>query len=247
MPSMLSEIVAFENLAQIDREILKEADIFVNALKKSQYSIKTDSNNSYYKLSQLDLNKKDQILKYLKITNSISSQFFNQLNPAREEYPEKNLIYQALNFFKLNLKDEQFWKEVDFTDTVEIYDVNGYQVFRTFNFFDTTGYSLMDILTNEWYVLWERPKYVMSGMLEQAADVLSGKRGFSKMNLPPHIVKEVYSGTDALDFIPRSLMVEFGHVCPLYKDDGRIDGFILNSKVKIHTMGESETKKVFMI
>lgn len=246
---MLGEIAVSPKFSKLEMDIVKEVNFLAGFMSEQSLPVVPNSDSAFGKLAELPDSKKHQIFQYLKNLNYLC---LNGYEPDPEspssEYPEKKLVEKALSFFKLRLKNTEFWKDVQFSDLIEIYDENGYQIFRSFNFFHTCGYSLMDVLTNEWYVLWERPKFVLNAMLNCANEVLEGKRmGVTPMGVPTHIVKEIYSGTDAADFVPRSILVDFGNICPLYNDQDSIGGFILNSTCKIHTLGEAETRNVLIL
>lgn len=193
-----------------------------------------------------------QLMTLNKILNNSVSPFEKDLpKPHDDIHPEKSLVETAMRFYNLKLRDD-FWAKVSPDDILEIYNDEGIQVFRTFNFFNASSYSLTDLLVNEWYVLWERPKFVLQKMFEYSNGIMSGEiKGVVKMDIAKHIVKEIYSASEELvGFVPRSTLVEFGHICPLYNSDDdndqKVRGIIVSSRGYPNTLGSEDTKKVIV-
>jgi len=234
----------------IDNQILEAIQGHVEQLARRSISLKAVSQKSLATLATLDEVKKRSILDRLEKMSYLSFHEVSGIPEVEdpEQHPERRLVERALSFYGLELRDENFWKNVKFDDVIELYNEDGNQVFRTLNFFKTCGYSLLDLLTHEWYVLWERPKFVMNSMFESANKVFSGEYTSSNpMNVPQHIVKEVFNGTDALDFAPRSALINFGVICPVFDSEGRPAGFLINCSARLQTIGEEETRKVRII
>lgn len=236
----------------IEREIINRITLLAHFLQNRGYEVASYSEKAFNKLSSASPEKKVKALDQLKNLDWLYARpmgFIEPELPHDNIHPERYLVEKAMSFYNLGLRDD-FWKTVEPHDIIEIYNDEGIQVFRTFNFFNTSGYSLTDLLINEWYVLWERPKFVLQEIFKYSEGILSGTmKGVTKMTVPEHIVKEIYSGNEEmLDFTPRSLLVQFGDICPLYnsKDSSeeRVRGIIVSSTCRTNTMGSEETKKV---
>ncbi len=240
-----------------DQQIISHVESISSFLEReSQYDVAPFSNQALLKFKSLEESKKEKAVQQLKILNQLllSTYSFIEKDIPKEfplPHPERFLVEKALQFFDLKLRDD-FWATVQPHDILEIYNEDGIQVFRTFNFFETSGYSLTDLLINEWYNLWERPKFVLQRIFEYSNGIMSGEMtGVVKMDISKHIVKEIYSATDELaGFTPRSTLVEFGHICPLYNPknnfDSKVTGIIVSSTAQTHTMGSEDTRKVIL-
>lgn len=246
--------IADSKSLHLDQQIINKISLLVHFLKAQGYRVQTYSQKGLEKLSLYSVEKKEKALEQLEKLNWLYSTPIH--NPEIDvpetpdnRHPEMHLVNLALGFYNLELRDD-FWATVDPHDILEIYNDESLQLFRTFNFFETSGYSLTDLLINEWYVLWERPKFILQEVFKYSDGILSGNmQGVIKMTIPEHIVKEIYNGTDEmLDFTPRSLIVQFGNICALYdsenKEDKKVKGIIVSSRCVTNTMGREETKKV---
>lgn len=136
-------------------------------------------------------------------------------------------LQKALKKNKMKAEDD-FWDNYAEGDVVEVYGSDMIQRYRTFNFFRTTGYSLLDLAINEWYVLWERPKVYFDQLLQIGTEILQGARKASTVEVPAHVVNEVYNSGCTVPFKPASLMVKFKYIAPLFEESGNeIIGFVV--------------------
>lgn len=241
-------------LDEYDKQILQIIEFISRQVSTYGYSVLPYSQGSLGKLSSFDQAKKIRALEQLeKLGKLLNSSFESAAVPMPIVDPvhsEKNLVDKALSFYNFQLKND-FWKTVEPHDIIEIYNDEGIQLFRTFNFFETSGYSLTDLLVNEWYVLWERPKYILQEIFKYSHGILTGEMSdVTKMTIPKHLVKEIYKGHDDMQFFTaRSTLVEFSHICPLYDKENKTDrvvGIIVSSKATPNTIGDEETKKVII-
>lgn len=247
--------IPLQELDLQDKQILQMVEFISRRLSNDGYSVIPYSQASLGKLVAFTPAQKQRACEQLeKLANIIdASHVTTQVEPnpdVESIHPEKNLVDRALNFYNFKLKDD-FWKTVEHHDIIEIYNDEGIQLFRTFNFFETSGYSLTDLLTNEWYLLWERPKTILEAIFKYSQAVMAGELpGVTKMDVPKHIVKEIYKGFDDMcSFEPRSTFVEFSHVCPLYdkqENTDKVAGLVVSSKATRNTYGAEETKKLII-
>jgi hypothetical protein len=235
--------------------ILDKAQNLSSYLKLCGYIVPPFSELAEKKLGRLPESQIQKVNYNINALNQILALSLNNSDTGTPEipliHPERNLIEKALQFYNLKIRHD-FWATVQPHDIVEIYNDEGIQIFRSFNFFETSGYSLTDLLVNEWYVLWERPKFILQEIFRYSNGIFSGEMNqVTRMAIPKHVVKEIYSGTDEmLNFTPRSTLVEFGYVCPLYTtqnpEDSKAKGMIVTSTASTNTMGAEETKKVII-
>lgn len=234
----------------LDDQILLAVHNHAERLAHRNIIVKAVSRKSTAALMDLDSEKKRSILAQLEKMSALAFQD-SAGTPEIEtpnEHPEKSLVERSLKFYELELHDQEFWKLIKFDDVIELYNEDGNQVFRTFNFFNTCGYSLLDLLTQEWYVLWERPKFVLKSMFESVNKIFSGEyKVSSQINIPQHVIKEIFNGADSLDFVPRSVLIKFGVICPVFKSGGRVGGFLVSSSAKLQTIGAEDTDNVVIL
>ncbi len=239
----------------LDHEILRSVQEISGFLQKQGHNVAPFSNQALGKFQTFEEPRKAKAVNQLSRLNQLLQSSMipleKELPSISEVHPEKNLVEAALKFFNLKLRDD-FWKTVEPHDIIEIYNDEGIQVFRTFNFFTNSSYSITDLLVNEWYVLWERPKFVLQKIFEYSNGILSGEmKGVIKMDIPKHVIKEISSESEALvGFTPRSTLVEFSHICALFDDkddhDEKVKGILVSSRGYPNTFGAEETRKVII-
>lgn len=221
---------------RIIAEIVNLASLLAARIAQQGMPCKATSKKSLQLLSSFENSKSESILAQLKSTEMAVSELEKAIDDP--VHPEKQLVEQSLNFFGFYLRDD-FWATVDRNDIIQVFNGEGIQVFRTFNFFHYSGYSLTDLLTQEWYHLWERPKMVLDSLLVESGRILSGESsGVQKMHSLPHLLKEVYNAEDQEGFQSRSIYVEMKYICPLYKvGEKGPAGFILSTKAEHNASG----------
>lgn len=233
----------------LENSIIDKSHQISNLLKYFNVHISPYSSQAISQIYKSSEANKLQIISNLDRTFQIIANTPDIDSPCESPlHPEHNLITKALSFYELNLKDD-FWKTLEKDDTVEIYNSDGIQIFRTFNFFKASGYSLLDLLNNEWFILWERPKFVLQRLMEYATNILSGKMtGVIEMQVPSHVVKEI-SDHESKQKTSRAILVQFRYVCPLYTgpNNSTIGGFICSSKLNLVSTGQQNTDKVVIL
>jgi len=159
------------------------------------------------------------------------------------------LANKALEYFNFRLKDYN-WETTARDEIIEIYNPEGIQLYRSLNFFKTCGYSLLDLCVNEWYILWERPKSIVEKMHKVVGELLSGKKADHAMNVEPHLIRETYDDGTTQPFYPRTAVVEFGNIYPLYSNGidkaNGIIGFVVTSRGKLISVGDDAMKLAFI-
>lgn len=146
---------------------------------------------------------------------------------------ERRLVALALQKFRLKLKVEMLQPEDN--DIVEIYDSQGRQVFRNFEFFRQCSYDLLTLQTFPWEVLYERPSIVTERLLEAGKRILFG----GEVLVNPenqHTLKERYSGAT------RVFRISTRWAAPLYNEHDVIDGFIHFVRSEIISEGDDASK-----
>ena len=120
--------------------------------------------------------------------------------------------------------DKTAYDDIRPGDVIEIYNTDLIQVFRNFEFFDVCSYTLLDLLTNEFYELYERGQLINQGLFGAISTL--NTRAFNMdaidlMNLPQHLLQEKFS-TDHL----RSL-VQFKKMYPVYTWPQNFFGYLV--------------------
>lgn len=205
------------------------------------YPVKPYTQKSLSILATFSTEKKENLFKKLQTTvNIVMAGTEIEKNNPSSDYGDRRLVEMAIDFYGYDLKDEEFWKTIRRDEFIEIYNAENIQIFRTFNFFKTSSYSILDLLINEWYQLWERPKGTLDNMFQVVSDLFSGKiQGITPVNVREHLITEIFNGEDQENFLSRSSLILFGVICPIYnKSDGQIGGLLVSAQVKPVATGE---------
>lgn len=212
------------------------------------YPVKAYTQKALSTLTTLPLEKKENLIKKLQSTINIATAGTEIENNPTGEYGERKHVEQALDMYGYELRDKDFWKTVRKDELVEMYNTDNIQIFRTFNFFTTSSYSLLDLLINEWYSLWERPTGTFDNMFKVVGSIFSGEtKGIVPAGVPEHVISEIFNADDQEHFTSRTSLCKFGVICPIYnKADGQIAGLLVTARVTPIALGE-QTKDISFI
>lgn len=213
------------------------------------YPVKAYTQKALSTLATLSLDKKENLIKRLKTKISIVVAGTEiEKNKPSNGYAERIFVEQALDIYGYELKDEDFWNTVRKDELVEIYNTENIQIFRTFNFFATSSYSILDLLINEWYSLWERPNGTLDNMFKVVGAIFSGEtKGIVPAGVREHVISEIFNAEDQEHFTSRASLCKFGVICPIYsKLDGQIAGLLVTAQVTPIALGE-QTKNISFI
>jgi hypothetical protein len=224
--------------ADFEVEVLSKVLKLSEIVKNQGFQCEAYSTKSLEIFKNLEDSRKIQVRNY--VENSLMvAQTASTWEPdlPREKDSNRATIEQALKLYGLEIRDD-LWSVVDRDDIIEIYNQDQIQIFRTFNFFKITGYSLLDLLTIEWFLLWKRPSLVVAELTSLAKRVGDGlMSGLEHTGVSPHIVVEDY--TSEADSKPRSAKAIFKYTCPVYKEGLPIRaGFIITSTGRLLQVGE---------
>lgn len=229
-----------------EMELLTKIVQLAGLIRAKGFSCEPYSQKSLEIFKSLDVSRQNAIRTYVENSLSVIEASTTWEPEIGDGAPSNRAtIEQALRMYNLELRDD-LWSVVEKDDIIEIYSENHIQIFRTFNFFKITGYSLLDLLTIEWFLLWKRPSSVITQLTVLAERAFSGSLcGVEPTGVSPHIVIEDY--TDLTEDRPRSAKANFKYVCPLYKKDLPIrSGFAITCEGKLLEVGESNRSLSFI-
>lgn len=232
-------------LTPLESALMTDLELLAQVVRKQGYSCRAFSPKSLVILRTLPIEKKQLLAKQIKNILYIIA-YTPQTEVPAGQHPERSYVEQALNMYDLEA-DGDFWGKLEKDDVIEVYSAENIQLFRTFNFFKISSYSLLDLLTNEWFHLWERPSFVLDALIQASVDMMEGRmKQATQINAARHILKEIYHD-DSIDFKTSSVLVEPGIACPLYEKGTRnIRGFLFSLRGQV--MGyDNEANKIAMI
>ena len=113
-------------------------------------------------------------------------------------------------------------------DVIEVYTAENVQIYRNLAFFNLCSYSLMDVMTKEWYELYERPEFVTELLIKQIGELLqSGEPFYPK--IPVHLMTEKVSKEK------RAFTTSFKYFLPLHDLKGDCTAFIVVIRAELHS------------
>lgn len=232
-------------LTPVELALLVDLQRLAQVVRLHGYACRAYSPKSVVTLMTLPLAKKELLAKQLQSVLNIVLQT-PEIETPSSDHPERCYVEQALKMYNLELRDD-YWAKLEKDDVIEMYSSEDIQLFRTFNFFKISSYSLLDLLTNEWYHLWERPSFVMDALIQAAGEMMEGKmQKTAQIKAARHILKEIYHD-NSIDFKSSSVLVEPGMACPLYdKGSNEVKGFLFSLRGKVIGY-DNDADKIAMI
>ncbi len=108
---------------------------------------------------------------------------------------------------------------------VEAYSLDNVQIFRSINFFDYCNYTILELLSCEWFVLYERLESVTKIIFDQVKLCLEAEKPI-RLNVPTHIMQERFSN-------PRGVFEIQHQACfPLFDQKQKLTAFAASLIVK---------------
>lgn len=186
-------------------------------------TIKTSALTTYDYLKSQPIEKVDRIAREI-------SDFTETLLTCAEEQIDP---WNDHEFFRISMKrmgvqyPKDWFQHITDGDLVEAYDRNRFQIFRNLRFMETSSYSLLDILTFEWPVLFDR-SYAITQALIHFCDVLVWEANRTiPFAIPQHYIRELRSVDKQV------LQVNFKHLCPIFSGPNQPFGIIASCRASV--------------
>lgn len=136
-------------------------------------------------------------------------------------------LWYALSAFGL-LPNSDMFKLFKSSDVVEIYDMEGFQIWRNFNFLKICSYNLEEMYSIEWFRRYERKPEDVKACGEAINDLLTGKTPeISMVQVPYHQIRE----TDSSEQL--HLGVTYQWIARLKDRSGQLAAWMVCSSVEI--------------
>ena len=103
---------------------------------------------------------------------------------------------------------------------IEGYDMNRRQIFRNMRFMETTNYSLIELLSHDWPMLFHREKWVTDAIMKQAEQDLWSNNQTIRSQVPKHTIRELLCAP------AQACEVHHKYFVPLYSGPGRPGGVL---------------------
>jgi hypothetical protein len=241
--SIQSPITSTELGKGLSSEIYQEVNEIYHILAAANIPVRAYTNKALQGLLQSDDAKKQRILQDLKNWKNI----LMTCGMSLENVDERQLASKALGYFGFKIKNLDWIETIAYDEIIEIYSPQGIQLYRSLNFFNTCGYSLLDLYVHEWFVLWERPASIINRIHATVGEVLAGKKTDTQVPIGPHLIRETFDDGTTQPFLPRTAIVDFGTIYPTYGNSrSDIIGFVITSKGRIVSIGDEALEVDFI-
>lgn len=228
--------------SQIDQDVILAARDLSDTIKSIfGIDVPSFSSSALVQLRQMDSLKKNEI----KFQLRNSTNWLNSVRPQKEDQTSFDEVFYAQSAIKkLNFKvSDRFWQTLTSDQVVEIYGLDMCQIYRSFNFFKFSGYSILDISVFEWFKLWERPKLILNTLMDEVKEVISNKLEVMASQVPTHILREVMDTHNTIAFEPRACEMRFhnyGILTDIHSNE--IRGFICSASGEVIARGYETLK-----
>ncbi len=209
---------------------------FAQRVRKLGYPVETHSELS---LKKVILASEEAKLKLASDFESWS-EWIEPLDPTTPSENHLNLLMRALAKHGYEVDDE-FIKTIKHDQIVEFYNEDMIQLYRSINFFEISGYTLLDMSVFEWFVLWDRPKQIRKKIAEELNESLKTYIPVKRFLTPRHVIREIYDTSNSKAFVPRVSLAEFlhlGSLRPSRFSGNSKKGFICTSYGQLLAVGE---------
>ncbi len=120
---------------------------------------------------------------------------------------------------------DSFMNTIDDGLIIEMYNLEGKQIYRNIHFYAISNYTVLDILVYDWQTLFERSFEVNKVLTEYVMRALSGKEGVvSLRGIDKVLTRERLSEDNAV------FQVELFQMAPAYSGPEKIENFLCTSK-----------------
>lgn len=233
----ISTETVFQDVA--NRRLFDAATRFAELLNRLGHSIPAYSESALLKLAETPATKKEQIASDFECW----SNWIEPLDPTTSYDNEITLLKRALEKHGFEADDE-FWKTIEKGQIIEFYNEDMVQLYRSFNFYAYTGYSLLDISLYEWYLLWDRPAQILESIGAELMESLQTHIPVRPFRTRKHLVREIFNATNSKHFRPRASLLQPVRLGSLTsKKFGAKKGFICTSTGETIAVGD-EAKNI---
>lgn len=210
------------NISNVEdtQRVLALLETYADLLNFKGHSVKPYSQTSIKKLLSFNPEERRQFHVRLQRFNTMMA---GAVDSTKSHSDDRYFI--ELSAKKLGLIfDQGVYDILKPGDVVEIYNVDLMQVFRNFAFFDVCSYTLLDLMNNEFFELYDRSQLINHYIIEATTKINERPYDLSPISLqhvPKHLLQEKFS-QDKL-----TSMVQFKWMYPVYTWPQNLFGYLV--------------------
>lgn len=135
-------------------------------------------------------------------------------------------VWNDKEFFKISMREMGISYPPDFPDKtkegyiIEAYDLERRQIFRNMLFMQASSYSLLEVLSFEWPLLYDRASSITDLIISHTEEIIWNANSTVPAKIPPHFIRELRSTT------PQVCEVHFECFAPLFSGPNQPSGFV---------------------
>lgn len=207
------------------KSFLESLESFSELVVAFEYKVKPYSEESLKHFLGLELAKQEQIISNFDEYHNFFRAAFEQNINLRDDC---RLLKTFTDRLGLIFGDDVFSTIRD-GDVIEVYTSSLIQIYRNLAFMNLSTYTLLDLLSYEFYELFNRSETVNKYIFE-AANTLSNRdyalTAYDMSHVPHHLVQERFSQEKL------SIFVKFNRIYPLYTWPQKFYGYLIIQRAK---------------
>lgn len=137
-------------------------------------------------------------------------------------------LKRALSRADLRLADDHFFDVIDEGDIIEVFSIEGVQLYRSWSSYQYCSYSALELKLYDWDELYMRPSWVAKTLWEMLPQVLMPGAKTLAYDIPEYVM------TERLHKQKRALLFKMKYVSPLVSiSEGRTTAFVSTGALKV--------------
>lgn len=140
--------------------------------------------------SKLSLEQKQKAIEAISFYRDLCQ---SQIDDGYKLKDSLSLTWRCIKALNLTPRSDLF-SYLTNDHVVEIYSRDHIQLFRNLKFFEICSYTLEELLSNEWWVLYHRDENITQKIFQEAQKIFSGEvKTTFEPEVPRHILREIAS------------------------------------------------------
>lgn len=207
--------------AKISRLFLLE-DTLINAAAKYDLRLHRSPAGIQAQLQSLSPQMLDSVQRSL---NLLLNSFAKCQEEGADPWDDREFFCLSMQAMGVQFPSD-FLKKLDRDDLIEGYDMNRIQIFRNMRFMETSSYSLLEILSYEWPLLFARASAITDKIISHCDELLWSANRTIPVHVAKHWIHEIRSAERQV------CEVTFKYMTPLFSGPGKPAGVIATCQAR---------------
>ena len=182
----------------------------IQVLARDAFNIQLQTHSEKSLERFLSLPDAQQLLLESQLQNALSIFCETAAEGSLDSTRETQIRCTRKALWKYGFFSKHDWENyVETGDVIEIYDFTNTQIYRNLEFLRFCSYDFLEVMTNEWYVLWDRPERVIDDLKNWVGAVYEAASPVM-VKIPEHMMREKGAAQ-------RAFITSFKWFIPLFK------------------------------